>query len=169
MSVIDWPDTYQTYIFSTWYSSGKPGANQLYQIIDPHENGQKPDIKMLTRWIQEIYIPSSLKTDEMAMEKLHTDLADKKAQVLSRHAELGMKLQEMGIKYLEENGITRARDAIDAIKLGVTIERDAMFGQNIATLEKLSKLDDDALMDVLRDMAETVTLDITAKDPEEDN
>lgn len=50
-------------------------------------------------------------------------IVDKCIEVVERHKEISKALLGIGMKFLEENGVETARDALAAIKLGMEMER----------------------------------------------
>lgn len=63
--------------------------------------------------------------DAQARKKLESDAIKQRAEMLKRHALTGKVLQQKGVQYLEKSGIDKSSDAVNAIKTGITIERQS--------------------------------------------
>src|SRR5512139_4190918 len=113
-------DTYKQQIFSQWYQAGKPGANRLYpqlEGVDPYTGG-KLSKQTLANWISKDFHDWAVPLDEEVRANLENSLVAEKVEMLKRHAETGVKMQQLGIQYLEENGVGGSRNAIQLLVEG---------------------------------------------------
>lgn len=143
-------DDYVLEVFTTWYNSGKPNNKQLFELIgsDPI-SGLKPSERTLREWINTRFKERAIYIDNLVAERVEQELIQQRVGMLERHAELGMKMQDMGLKYLEEHGVGSARNAITLLVRGVQIEHDARIAP-IEILEKLDKMSDEKLIEELK-------------------
>jgi hypothetical protein len=131
-------DDYQVDVFNIWYNAGKPNNKQLLELIGTDKiSGLKPSERTLKEWIGTRFVVKALEIDNLVAERIEQELVAQRLGMLQRHAELGMKMQGMGIDYLEEHGVGSARNAITLLVRGVEIEHEA----RIAPIDILQKLD----------------------------
>jgi hypothetical protein len=139
-------DDYIEQAFYVWYDSNKCGSHKLVNLLPKTEDGNSPARMVIERWIHEKgWIERADALDAEISRKLDDEVINKRMEMYKEHAEVGEMLIAKGKKYLEENGITQAPDAIRAITSGVDI-RVASVGkaeawQKISTMtnEQLDK------------------------------
>lgn len=140
---------YKNTIFLSWYRLGKPAAHKLLEVIEADVNtGGKPSLPVLRNWIVNFREQAKFLDDQVAKE-LEERMVAEKVEMLDRHAKLGVNLQDMAIKYLDEHeSEIKAPVAVKMLVEGVRIERES---RGIASaLEKmLEKSDDDLLKEVM--------------------
>ena len=145
-------DTYRQAIFTIWYSKGKPSANRLKPMItelDPI-SGSIPTINVLNTWIKREFANQAIELDEQVGQQINDTLIAEKIAMLQRHATVAKEMQDMGLKYLRENGVGGARNAIQLLVEGLEIERGAVGAPQIA--QKLLGMSDEQLVDELRQL-----------------
>lgn len=152
-------DDYQLEVFFTWYNSGKPNNKQLFDLIqnDPI-SGLKPTERTLKEWINARFTVRALALDNKVAERIEQELVQQRVGMLQRHAVLGEKMQQMGIEYLEKNGIGSPRNAITLLVRGVEIEHEARIAP-LDILQRLDKMSDQELLDQLRQESQGMIID----------
>ncbi len=162
-------DDYQLNVFMLWYNSGKPNFRQLSEIVtkDPI-SGKKPSDRTLQEWINTRFIVRALELDQSISEKMEQELVQQRVEMLNRHAVLGMKMQDMGIVYLEEHGVGSARNAITLLVRGIEVEHEARIAPS-DLLARLDKMSDTELLDELRQHVAGTIVDISPVDTDTRN
>jgi hypothetical protein len=137
-------ETYKRDRFLEWYKSGRPYATELSLQIPLDDAGRRPSKLTLQRWILEWKEQAKKLDDEFDSGFIESVVA-KKVEMLRRHANSGKEIQELSLTYLREhaNELT-PHAAVRLLQLGVEIERQSVGIPQ--ALEKMSKLDDKALL-----------------------
>ena len=163
------PDDYQLEVFFTWYNTGKPNNKQLLELLSPDPaSGLKPSERTLKEWINNRFTIRALELDDKVAERIEQELVAQRVGMLERHAELGMKMQTMGIEYLEEHGVGSARNAITLLVRGVEIEHEARIAP-IDILSKLDKMTDEQLIEDLKKYTSGMVIDSNPVDTDARN
>jgi len=162
-------DDYQVEVFLIWYDNGKPNNKQLAELIDTDPvSGLKPSDRTLKEWINNRFTVRAIEIDNKVAERIEQELVAQRVGMLGRHAELGMKMQNMGIDYLEEHGVGSARNAITLLVRGVEIEHEARIAP-IDILSKLDKMTDEQLLEDLKKYTSGVVIDSNPVDTDARN
>jgi len=168
------PDDYQLEVFFTWYNTGKPNNKQLSELIKPDPvSGNKPSERTLKEWIINRFTVRAIELDNAVAERIEQELVQQRVGMLERHAQLGMKMQDMGLEYLEDHGVGSARNAITLLVRGVEIEHEARIAP-IDILSKLDKMSDEQLIEDLKKYAsgnviDQSPVDTDARNPESED
>lgn len=133
-------------IFTIWYGAGRP--NQIYKILDklPKDNltGRIPDVSSIQKWrIKYGWDAQADELDEKALVLVQNDLIQRKADMLSRQADIGFQLQYLGMAYLVSGSFDSSASAVQAIKVGAELERSSRGISDL--IMKISKMSDDEL------------------------
>jgi DNA polymerase I-like protein with 3'-5' exonuclease and polymerase domains len=138
-------DGYRDKVFTIWYAMGKPIAKYLLQQIPLSEAGKKPSIEAVISWIksEEFQSRASL-LDEQVMSQINQKMIAEKVEMLNRHADVGIQMQNMAMTYLQEHkedlGISAS---VRLLVAGVEVERES---RGIATtVEKIGRMSDTEL------------------------
>lgn len=117
---------YVNAVFWLWYDSGKPGANKLRSLIDPPEGFGIPGVPTIYKWIDDFKIRAE-PLDRKISEIMETKAVTKKVEMLTRHAEIGNKMQSIAMEYLQENSEKiNANIAVKLLVEGIRIERESL-------------------------------------------
>jgi len=138
---MEFTQDYQMKIFMLWYNSGKPTSSRLYAEIvnqDIRENlsDEMVSENTLRKWIREDFEAKATFLDDEVAKNIEKQLVSDKIHTMQVHAEMGRKLQVIGMEFLEENGLGNARNALSAVLEGMRIEKE-----NSGTAIKLAELD----------------------------
>ena len=142
---------YETYLL--WYNSGKPNSADLRLMIPEAMGDRTPSVQSLGVWIKERFTPYAEQMDREVSEQLEARLIKEKIEMLSRHANLGTTMQDIGMEYIDQNKDSLTSSA--AVRLlieGVRIERDSR-GMPQA-IEKLMSQTDAELLAEVQDIVE---------------
>jgi|GEM_PF-1549882 len=164
-------DIYIEKIFYVWYSHGRPSRlpSDFTDFIPEDENNRKPKLSLISKWKSER--SWDLRADELdakAMQIADDEVIMQKAQMLKRQAEIGLELQELGMKALRTDDFDSSASAVNAVVKGVEIERSSRGISEF--LMKLSKMSDADIKDELAKLAlrEDLTI-IDAEEKEDDS
>ena len=162
-------DDYLLEVFNIWYNASKPNNKQLLELIGVDKvSGLKPSERTLKAWISDRFTVKALEIDNLVAERVEQELVQQRVGMLQRHADLGMKMQDMGIEYLEEHGVGSARNAITLLVRGVEIEHEARIAP-IDILQKLDKLSDEQLIEELKLYSSGKIIDVNPVDTDARN
>lgn len=155
-----YPPNYVDTVFLIWYKNGRVGRSSLHNLIPEDEFGRKPHSGTLQTWIDsEEWIRKADELDKEVARRLEEQMVTEKMQMLQRHAEIGLKAQEIALRFLEENEdeITPS-SAVRLLVDGVRIERDSRGLSNL--LDEISKMSDEKLLEQLKKTVEGKEFDI---------
>lgn len=153
---VRFPSQYKESIFYLWYKHGKPPEAKLLMFIteDMDEFGRMPTISVLKLWIDEDFVPRARQLDEQVKVAMDAAMVVEKVEMLRRHAKLGVKMQDMSMKYLEENAdILSSPAAVRLLVEGIRIERESR-GIPYA-LDKMNKMTDEDLLNQVKGLLTT--------------
>lgn len=144
---------YKVKLFQEWYNLGKPGSGKFRNILIQEKNydpmlGDIPTGNLITKWIREEWSEYAIELDEQAMNTLEQEIIADKVEMLKRHADIGKKMQEMSMEYLNEHGVGSSRNAIQLLVSGMEIERISVGTPKIAS--KYVNMSDQQLLDELK-------------------
>ena len=153
---------YHEKVFYIWYNHGKPGGGKLLQYIPAEldEFGRLPTAFLLANWIMEEFVPRAELLDKQVKEQLDSLVVAEKVEMLKRHADIGFKMQDMAINFLNENqDVLSAPAAVRLLVEGIRIERESRGIP--AALDKLRDMSDEKLMDEIKSLmtSSSVTLE----------
>jgi len=145
-------------LFLLWWKQGRPGVDRFRAMIPPNELGNTPSIETLHKWKKDW----NEKADELDAEfygQVTAEAMAEKAEMLRRHTQVGTKMQDMAIKYLEENeDELTVTSATRLLIEGVRIERESRGIPD--ALSKMSEKSDDQLLDELQKLMSGDLIDI---------
>jgi hypothetical protein len=153
---------YREKIFYVWYNHGKPGSMSLLPFITPEmdEWERLPSKYSLDVWIEDEFVPRAAQLDSEIKKQLDAQLIAEKVEMLRRHADVGLKMQDMAIEYLNENREElSAPAAVRLLVEGIRIERESRGIP--AALDKIRDMSDEKLMEQIKEIvtSSNVTLE----------
>lgn len=131
-----------------WYSSGRPDAVKFKRILEDNkfqdEKKKIPSLPLLRTWIINYgWNEWADIMDARASELVETSIVEQKAKMLRQQAEMGERLQLLGMKFLSTDGFDSSSSAVQAVIKGAELERTSRgIGE---TIMRLMKLTDDEL------------------------
>lgn len=148
----DWySDDYKYQTFLLWYNGGRPGGKKLRQMIPDNWGENKPTSNSLQLWIHgEKFQSQAEELDKQVSIELESRLVKEKVEMLSRHADLGVYMQDMATVYLEKNKDSLSSNA--AVRLlieGIRVERESK-GIPQALEKMMNKTDEELLEEVMK-------------------
>lgn len=138
----NFPPGYKDELFTLWYSLGKPATKLFMRNIPPCEatGNNKPTIFTVSKWVME-FRERAIPLDEQVMMQVNERMIAEKVEMLNRHADLAIEMQDMGIQYLREHETEmKSSEAVKLLVAGIEIERES---RGIATtVEKIGRMSD---------------------------
>jgi hypothetical protein len=133
-------------LFFIWYRAGKPIMSKLQQLAEDE------GITILPNTIAQI--PSKynwqIRAEALDIEvtrRLESSAIQEKVEMMKRHADAGKRLQDLGLEFLEDSGLSNANVALKAIVQGAQLER-ASRGIPDA-LMKVAEMNNEDLSDIV--------------------
>ena len=153
-------DDYKYQTFLLWYNSGRPAATKLRQMIPANWGDDIPTTHTLGLWIRgEKFQSQADGLDKQVSIELESRLVKEKVEMLSRHSELGVYMQNMAKDYLEENESSLSANA--AVRLlieGIRVERESKGIPQ--ALEKMMNKTDAELLEEVKSLTEGAQVEI---------
>lgn len=145
-------------LFLLWWKQGRPGVDRFRAMIPPNELGNTPSIETLHKWKKD-WNEKANELDAEFYGQVTAEAMAEKAEMLRRHTQVGTKMQDMAIKYLEENeDELTVTSATRLLIEGVRIERESRGIPD--ALSKMSEKSDDQLLDELQKLMSGDLIDI---------
>jgi len=169
--VTQYSDEYRLSVFTKWFLSGKPSSQHLRKLIDPDPvSNLLPRREVLEHWIRDDFTAYAIELDQEISKRIEQQLIERKVEALNRHADLGRKMQNIGVEYLDQIEDVKSigiRNAINLLVKGVEMERESAVIPGF--FSKISKMDDETLLDEIKKLAEnSPVIDFGANVDEED-
>lgn len=153
-------EEYKYKMFMLWYNNGKPIPSKFYNMMTPNDEGEIPTRGTVTTWISSNFKPQSEILDNQVRTALERKMIKEKVEMLSRHAELGRKMQDIGIEFIEgkEDELTSAT-AVRLLVAGVEIERESRGIPE--ALENIMNQSDEKLLDRITELTKNAPVEIS--------
>lgn len=174
----DWSPEYMNWVFEYWYNHGRPTATKLYSIL-PRERSPEypdafrekhfaiPDVFIMRQFVEELFVPRAAKLDLDIREEVDQVLVAEKVEMLKRHAEVGKKMEDMAMLYLENHkddlGVS---NAVKLLVEGLRVERESKGIP--ATLERMNKMSDEQLLKEIQSLIENSPIEMLPMETVED-
>lgn len=158
-STRNFSDIYKEKVFYIWFNHGKPQEGKLIAYIPKEldEFERIPTISCLKGWIDIEFVPRAKMLDEQIKTAMDAAMISEKVEMLKRHADLGVSMQNMAIKYLNENqDIISSPAAVRLLVEGIRIERESRGIP--AALEKITRMSDEELLEQVKGILTQGTL-----------
>lgn len=140
-----YPPDYVTNVFLVWYQKGKIGARDLQNAIPPDTFGDKPTVTALWGWIKGDFADRAKELDDQVNRQIAERAVAIKIEMLERHARIGSEMQDMALKYLDDNKDNLGvGSSVRLLIEGVRIERESRGLPE--ALQELSHQSDEDLM-----------------------
>lgn len=140
----DFSEEYKNDVFMVWYRAGKPTMFTLLNIIPETVDGRKPARTTLRDWIT-VFNQKAEVLDQAVRDEMNNRMILEKIEMLNRHAEVAVEMQEKSLKYLRSkksdlNSAAAVRMLVD----GIRIEKESRGIPRI--LSKMAGMSDDDLL-----------------------
>lgn len=159
---INYDPSFKEDIFQLWLAKGRPGGQVLQKLIKNSDNFDPiPAINTLQKWVTEVYKPRAALLDEEIKRQLDEQVVKEKVAMMKRHAELGGKMQDMALQFLEENeDELTGSSAVRLLVEGVRIERQSRGIPE--AIENIVEASDEKLMEELHKIMDKAPVEIEA-------
>ena len=147
------PQPYIEKVFRIWYERGKISAKQLLRFIPASldEWGRIPSHSTVESWLEDFFVPRAKELDDEVKRQLDALVIKEKVEMLKRHAEVGVAMQNMSIEYLNEHrDEISAPAAVRMLVEGIRIERESRGIP--AALDKIRDMKDEELMEEIKQL-----------------
>jgi len=163
-------------VFAVWQMNNKPNMGVLYTMIDPDEEGNKPEPSTLSAWKSRYAWESrDLAIQAEVQQKTDRELVNIRMKMMKRHAERAQQIGEMAFEYLRDTGFDSSASAVSAAFKAFEEEKKST-GMEVALTQVFSMSDDDLQKTMNRLLARTKGLNpedgddiVTAESEELDN
>ena len=146
---VNFGEDYKQKVFLIWYEHGKLNASHLYNLVPDEENsGRKPFRSTLQTWIREDFSSKAQSMDDEVVEIIREKAITEKVQMLERHTETAVKMQNIAMTYLDQCADElNPNSAVRMLIEGVRIERESR-GLPEALRKMMEKTDEDLLGEI---------------------
>lgn len=115
------------------------------------EWGRIPNWSTVENWLEDFFVPRAEELDTEIKKQLDSMVVAEKVEMLKRHAEVGVQMQNMSIEYLNEHrDEISAPAAVRMLVEGIRIERESRGIP--AALDKIRDMNDEELMDEIKQL-----------------
>jgi hypothetical protein len=160
-------ESYKEARFLEWCRLGRPTANEYYLKLSPTDAGRRPSQRMLELWMRGWKVRAAEMDAEVEAGIIKENVAEK-VEMLERHAKDAKEMQGIALDYLRQHQTELTpNSAVKLLQLSVDIERESV---GIPTaLRKMSKLDDESLIDEITAIIQDSSIDIESLDIENED
>ena len=137
---------YKEELFILWYNKGKPPVKTFWGYMPLDNDSRKPSITTLHGWVNDTWKGRANILDEQVMEKINAKAVGNKIEMLTRHSEIGERMQSIAMDYIEHSpDELTSSTAVRMLVEGVRIERESK-GVGTAFKSMLEMSDEDLLL-----------------------
>jgi len=148
---IHYTDTYREKCFVAWYNAGKPSVAIFALSAPEDEYGRVAGKQAIINWSVE-WRERAEALDAEVRNQLESKLVAEKAEMLKRHADVGKKMQNIALEYLDKPEIINKLTPNSALRLlveGLKTERISV-GMPDVLEEVMTKTDEELLEDITK-------------------
>jgi len=152
-------DEYKYEQFLLWYNQGKPSIKSFWGMVTPNNDGDTPSKEAFRAWIRSWKGQAEI-LDEQVKVELEGRMIKEKVKMLSRHANLGVRMQDLALEFIENNkDDLTSSTAVRMLVAGVEIERDSRGLPE--ALEQILTQSDEKLLDRIKEITKNAPVEIT--------
>jgi hypothetical protein len=155
--------------FYLWYKMGKPEYSILEKAMK-EKDGKSPGIGTLQHWKNlDSWDEHADALDGIADNSMDKEIIKQRAELIRKQADIGKELIDMGMNYLQNEGLDNSADAIRAIGKGAELQEKELGWA--AVFAELANATEDDLNRKLKkfmtdDVIEGTTIDAPTDEPE---
>jgi len=155
----EYSSQYQEQCFEIWYSHGCPSSpKRTLGFLPEDEFGRKPTVHMIGDWMNEMnWAWRAEQLNAKVFEKANENLVVQQVEMMKRQAEYGFQMQKKAMEKLNEDGFDTSASAVNAIRVGVDIERTSR-GVSKFLIDLVDKSDAD-IKEEIKQLSERVSAD----------
>lgn len=144
-------ETYKEEMYQLWWDRGRPSFNPFHKVMPADELGFTPERSTVQTWVTEWNKRAEI-LDEQIKAELEARMVHEKVNMLARHADIGKRITDKALEYLDENDFPSAATALRALTEGIRIERESRGLPD--AIRKMTLAEDD---DVLKQVEELMS------------
>jgi hypothetical protein len=149
---------YKDDCFLEWYQLGKPTSAEYWLKMKRDEGGRRPSRSALHHWASDWEVKAQSLDAEVQAGIIDQTIAEK-VEMLQRHQKDAIEVQTMALDYLRNHKDDLTPNAAARLlQLGVEIERQSVGVPQ--ALEKMRKLDDEALLGEISSILQDSNVDL---------
>lgn len=152
---ISYDEQYVEQMFVFWYNSGRMKAVQLIELPEcPKDKfGRIPVRRVVEAWVNERgWRERADILDAMAETKINDELVALKVSMLRKQAAQAAEVRQRAFDYLVNEPFDSSASAVSAFFKSAELERITLGISK--TIERLSQMDDDEVLQKVRELAE---------------
>ena len=137
-------------VFYIWYNNGRPGFLKTKSLIKEHlPDAEMPNDWSLKEWITD-FNARAFDLDQRVHEEVEAMVIAEKVQMMKRHAEIGLLMQNKALVYLEHATDITSAVAVRLLVEGLRVERESRGIPE--AIEKMSKLTDEEILNEIKQL-----------------
>ena len=145
-------EDYKYQVFLLWYNNGKPSSQSVWNMIPESWGDNKPQAATIHGWLKsERFQDQARMLDESISKEIEGRMVKEKVEMLSRHADLGVEMQDQAIAYLRSHKDELSSNA--AVRLlveGIRVERESRGIPQ--AIEKMINKTDEQLLEEIKEL-----------------
>ena len=152
---------YKYKMFLLWYKQGRLGMYAFHDMVTLDDTGSKPSLSTLKAWQIQWKLEAEI-LDNQVRTELEKRMVKEKVEMLSRHADLGKQMQDLGIEFITDPDNKDSLTSATAVRLlvaGVEIERDSRGLPD--ALKKIMTQSDDKLLEEIKELTKNSPIEIS--------
>jgi hypothetical protein len=165
-------ELYKQKAFDVWFLNGRPTDSNLYELLSPDEQGNKPSYPTLVRWRKDFDWESRADIlDAQAIQKHDDALIQKKVEMLTRHYNDAVSLATKAKEHLMMDGFDSSAAAVNAYFRGTEEQRNVEgLGELLNKLGKMTNEQISALIfdNIRRMSANDQVIDVPLEEKEDE-
>lgn len=169
---VPYSETYIEECFTAWYSNRCPDITKFVASdkFPKDEHGRQPPRGIVYKWVEERgWFERRDVIDAKAINKIEDELVSLQVNTLRRQAAQAGEIRNRAFEHILENGFDSSASAVSAFKMATETERITLGMSK--TLQRLSEMDDDEVMQTVKELAEragATIVDVAPIEQEED-
>lgn len=170
--IVAYSTEYMEKLFEVWYKLGCPQATAFHRYLESNFEASKdaygrlPGINTLESWANEGWLARKDLLDARVATHIDNELVALKVNMLREQAAAFRQVRQKAQKFLMENDFDTSAAAVSAFIKASQEERVALGLSK--TIQKLAEMDDDELMQNVKQLASKVSNVIDASEVVED-
>lgn len=152
-----WTQTYQRQCFDAWYLGGRPNLPiRIREIIPLDENGRKPSVSTIKRWITSgMWDWRADELDARVEQAADESLVKNKIEILQRHQENAKQIEAISLTHIKAEGFDSSASAVQAYFRATEEERKTAGFSDL--LEKLESMTNNQVRDQIINLINRAT------------
>lgn len=165
-------ETYIESCFTAWYSNAFPDITSFVKSnkFPKDEHGRQPPRGIIYKWVEERgWFERRDVLDAKAITQIEDELVALKVNALRQQAAQAKVIRNKAFEYFLEHEFDSSASAVSAFKMATETERITLGISK--TIQRLAEMDDDEVMETVKQLAEragATIVDVAPEQPEGD-